>query len=103
MTSLKIAVLLLCTAALASSSAFTNTVAIQTVTEAPTGFDNLSNGFVSQTDHDRNREEFEKEETVAEGLGPVYTARSCASCHGHPNTGGGTQATHVQAGHLDLS
>jgi CxxC motif-containing protein (DUF1111 family) len=103
MTSLKIAVLLLCTAALASSSAFTNTVANQTVTEAPTGFDNLSNGFVSQTDHDRNREEFEKEETVAEGLGPVYTARSCASCHGHPNTGGGTQATHVQAGHLDLS
>ena len=100
---LKIAVLLLFSAALASPSAFTNTIANQSVTEAPTGFDNLTNGFVSQTDHDKNREEFEQEETVAEGLGPVYTARSCASCHGQPATGGGSQVTHVQAGHLDVS
>jgi CxxC motif-containing protein (DUF1111 family) len=100
---LKMAGLLLFSAALASPSAFTNTVANQSVTEAPTGFDNLTNGFVSQTDHDKNREEFEKQETVAEGLGPVYTARSCASCHGQPSTAGGSQVIHVTTGHLDAS
>jgi CxxC motif-containing protein (DUF1111 family) len=75
----------------------------QSGTEAPTGFDNLTNGFSLQTKHTKNREEFEHEETVAEGLGPVYTARSCAACHGQPVTGGGSQVLHVQAGHLDSS
>src|SRR5262249_36080998 len=100
---LKIAGLALFAAMLVSSAALRSTVSGQSGTEAPTGFDNLTNGFTLQTDQDKNREEFEHEETVAEGLGPVYTARSCASCHGQPVTGGGSQVLHVQAGHLDLS
>jgi CxxC motif-containing protein (DUF1111 family) len=100
---LTIAVLALFAATLVSPLAVRNTVSAQSGTEAPTGFDNLTNGFALQTEHDKNREEFENEETIAEGLGPVYTARSCASCHGQPVTGGGSQVIHVQAGHLDLS
>ncbi len=99
---LKIAVLVLFAGALLQLM-FMGAVASQSATEAPTGFDNLTNGFVSQTDHDKNRAEFENQETIAEGLGPVYTARSCASCHGQPATGGSSQVTHVVAGHLDLS
>ena len=100
---LKMTFLALFATTLVSPLAFRNTVFSQSGTEAPTGFDNLTNGFALQTDHDKNREEFEHEETTAEGLGPVYTARSCAACHGQPVTGGGSQVTHVQAGHLDLS
>jgi len=103
MRRLMITVLALFAATLLSPLALRNTVSSQSGTEAPTGFDNLTNGFALQTDHDKNREEFEHEETIAEGLGPVYTARSCASCHGHPVSGGGSQVVHVQAGHLDLS
>ena len=96
-----IAVLALFAATLVSPLAIRNNVSAQSGgTEAPTGFDNLTNGFAIQTEHDKNREEFENEETIAEGLGPVYTARSCASCHGQPVTGGGSQVVHVQAGHL---
>lgn len=98
-----IAVLVLFAAMLVAPFAVRNSVSAQSGTEAPTGFDNLTNGFTLQTDHDKNREEFENEETVAEGLGPVFTARSCASCHGQPITGGGSQVLHTQAGHLDPS
>src|SRR5688500_7728966 len=69
--------------------------------EAPHGFDDLTNGFVSQSQHEKNREVFERQVTIAEGLGPVYTARSCAACHGHPMTGGGSQVTHTIAGRPD--
>jgi len=100
---LKITLLALFAMTIVSPLAVKNTVSGQSGTEAPTGFDNLTNGFVLQTEHDKNREEFENEETIAEGLGPVYTARSCAACHGQPVTGGASQVTHVQAGHLDSS
>lgn len=35
------------------------------------------------------KELFEKNWTVAEGLGPLYNGQSCASCHGGPDTTGG--------------
>src|SRR6185436_13777508 len=88
---LKIAVFALFAAMLVSPLAVKNIVSGQSATEAPTGFDDLTNGFALQTEHDKNREEFENEETISEGLGPVYTARSCASCHGQPVTGGASQ------------
>ena len=37
--------------------------------EAPAGFDNLTNGFVSQSAYDSDRALFEKPETVACGPG----------------------------------
>ena len=44
---------------------------------------------------------FEEEETVADGLGPVYNDKSCANCHQNPVTGGISQITEFRAGHLD--
>jgi CxxC motif-containing protein (DUF1111 family) len=75
----------------------------QNVSEAPAGFDNQSNGYVNQAQHDKDRKEFEEQATIEEGLGPVYTARSCAACHGQPASGGGSQVLHVIAGHQDSS
>jgi len=71
----------------------------QNATEAPAGFDDRSNGFVNQAQHDKDRIEFEEQATIEKGLGPVYTARSCAACHGQPVSGGGSQMLDVIAGH----
>jgi len=39
------------------------------------------------------REDFSEEETVNDGLGPVFNERSCAACHSVPATGGGSTRT----------
>jgi len=70
-------------------------------TEAPTGFDNLTNGFLSQAAFDAARATFEERDDVAKGLGPVYNAQSCAECHQNPVTGGGSQVSELRAGHVD--
>src|SRR5205085_12018854 len=36
------------------------------------------------------RDAFEEEETVEDGLGPVFNDVSCATCHSAPVTGGGS-------------
>src|SRR2546425_255328 len=72
-----------------------------TPTEAPTGFDSLTNGLVTQAEYDRVRAEFEDIQTVDSGLGPVYNAQSCAECHQNPVTGGISQVTELRAGHID--
>ena len=54
-------------------------------TEAPTGFDNKTNGFIKdQAEFDKDRETFEEVEAINDGLGPVYNATSCVSCHQNP-------------------
>ena len=73
-----------------------------TPTEAPTGFDNLSNGFdpqgpdyetlnednvVALRSFNDNRFIFENFEGVADGLGPTYNAQSCRECHQNVVTG----------------
>jgi len=70
-------------------------------TEAPTGFDNKTNGFLSQADFDAAVATFEERDGVAKGLGPVYNAQSCAECHQNPVTGGGSQIAELRAGHRD--
>ncbi|MBI3450631.1 MAG: hypothetical protein HY049_17175 [Acidobacteria bacterium] len=70
-------------------------------TEAPTGYDNLTNGFVSQATFDVDRAEFESREEIADGLGPVYNAQACAECHQNPVTGAISQITELRAGHFD--
>jgi hypothetical protein len=77
-------------------------------TEAPTGFDNLTNGLDPQgapyesldEDHavplrslNDNRFVFEEVETVKDGLGPTYNAQSCRECHQNVATGGASQVT----------
>ncbi len=68
------------------------------ITDAPTGFDGLTNGFLDQTTFDADRDAFEERDDVAKGLGPVYNAQSCAECHQSPVTGGISQITEVRAG-----
>ena len=56
-------------------------------TEAPTGYDNLTNGFLTQAQFDAAKDTFEERDDIAKGLGPVYNAQSCAECHQNPVTG----------------
>jgi CxxC motif-containing protein (DUF1111 family) len=73
-------------------------------TEAPTGFDNLTNGFVLvQADHDADAAQFNEHETPQQGLGPVYNLDSCGSCHFNPVTGAISEVTELRAGHRDRS
>ncbi|HEX8181122.1 MAG TPA: di-heme oxidoredictase family protein [Pyrinomonadaceae bacterium] len=44
---------------------------------------------------------FEERDVIADGLGPVYNAQSCAECHQNPVTGGISQITELRAGHTD--
>jgi len=82
---------------------FTLAVQSQTgATEAPAGFDNRTNGFVTQTQFDLDRASFEERDVIADGLGPVYNAQSCAECHQSPVTGAGSQVSELRAGHLDV-
>lgn len=69
--------------------------------EAPAGFDGRTNGLITQGDFDHDRELFERRETPASGLGPVYNAQSCAECHANPTSGGSSQVTALRAGRFD--
>lgn len=42
---------------------------------------------------DHGREDFVEDETVDEGLGPVFNERSCVACHNVPAAGGGSRRT----------
>jgi CxxC motif-containing protein (DUF1111 family) len=76
-------------------------VVTQGFSEAPAGFNNSTNGMLSQADFDAVRETFEERDSVADGLGPVYNAQSCAECHQSPVTGGVSQVDEMRAGRLD--
>lgn len=84
--------------------------------EAITGFDNVTNGYLVQgppfdeLDEDAvvpgrsfndNRFIFEEVETVVDGLGPTYNAQSCAECHQNVVTGGASQIAEHRTGHLN--
>jgi CxxC motif-containing protein (DUF1111 family) len=86
--------------------------------EAPTGFDNRSNGFLRQgpafetLDEDTvepnrsfndNRFIFEEVEVLADGLGPTYNAQSCSECHQNVVTGGASQIAEHRTGRVDAS
>lgn len=91
------------------------TVALASLTEAPTGFDNKTNGFnVQGPDFDTlnedsvvplrsfndNRFIFEEMETIEDGLGPTYNAQSCRECHQNVVTGGASQIAEHRTGHM---
>jgi CxxC motif-containing protein (DUF1111 family) len=97
-------VLVLVLAAAVYLTAFSAAVQGQTApaTEAPAGFDNLTNGFSTQAEFDAARVSFEERDEIAKGLGPVYNAQSCAECHQSPVTGAGSQVSELRAGHLDV-
>ena len=85
-------------------------------TEAPTGFDNLTNGFTEQgppfeslnetnvealRSFNDNRFIFEEAETIKDGLGPLYNGQSCRECHQNVVTGGASQVSELRTGHLE--
>src|SRR6516162_7337958 len=73
--------------------------AADTPEEAPTGFNNATNGFEAQDAFDKDRLKFEEVEAISDGLGPVYNATSCVSCHQNPVTGSSSQVAEIRAGH----
>lgn len=68
-------------------------------TEAPAGFDNLTNGLVTQEAFEAAMDGFREQEGAEDGLGPVYNAQSCGECHQTPVTGAGSQIGEFRAGH----
>jgi CxxC motif-containing protein (DUF1111 family) len=98
MRSLKLSLLALLWTAVALPVAWT-----QSPTEAPTGFDDLTNGFTTQEQFDEDREVFDEVEFKSDGLGPVYNAQACGECHQNPTSGGISQITELRAGHLNGS
>ncbi len=68
-------------------------------TEAPTGFDNKSNGLVDDATHQADQAKFDDIETIKDGLGPLYNAQSCRECHQDPTSGGASQITELRVGH----
>lgn len=82
-------------------------------TEAPTGFDNLTNGYLPQgplfetlnkdnvealRSFNDNRFIFEEVEGIEDGLGPTYNAQSCRECHQNVVTGGASQVAEHRTG-----
>jgi CxxC motif-containing protein (DUF1111 family) len=67
--------------------------------EAPTGFDNKTNGLVDATTHTADQVKFDEIEQISDGLGPVYNAQSCRECHQNPTSGGSSQVNELRVGH----
>jgi CxxC motif-containing protein (DUF1111 family) len=67
--------------------------------DAPTGFDNKSNGMVDDATHQADRVKFDTVENVSDGLGPLYNAQSCRECHQNPTSGGTSQVSELRVGH----
>src|SRR5215210_9145736 len=91
---------------LALATASRSGVQSQTATEAPAAFDNAPvPGFFAGTTAQQQAEfnavkaAFEEVDVIADGLGPVYNAQSCAECHQNPVTGAVSQIFELRAGH----
>jgi CxxC motif-containing protein (DUF1111 family) len=68
--------------------------------QAPTGYDNQTNGMISQAVFDEDLATFAEVEDAGDGLGPVFNAKSCAECHANPVVGGGSQVMEFRAGKM---
>src|ERR1700746_2267385 len=99
------AVLTLCGASVVAVA----TVAQQTATEAPTGFDtptlvekpgsqSVSNGIAEPAGDSfaLDQQIFELTHDVNSGLGPIFNARACSDCHQNPVSGGPSQFTELR-------
>jgi CxxC motif-containing protein (DUF1111 family) len=81
--------------------------------EAPAGFNTPSfngaqsvNNGIAEPPGDSfalDQQIFELNHSAATGLGPVYNATACVSCHENPNTGGPSQITELRVGHKDAN
>src|ERR1700726_2609673 len=88
-------------------------VAAKSAAEAPAGFStpsfnstqSVSNGIVEPPGDTfaRDQQVYEQNKAVADGLGPVYNATSCVTCHQNPNSGAASQITELRVGHNDAN
>jgi CxxC motif-containing protein (DUF1111 family) len=67
--------------------------------DAPTGFDDKTNGIVDDATHQADQTKFEEVEHLTDGLGPLYNAQSCRECHQSPVSGAASQVTELRVGH----
>jgi CxxC motif-containing protein (DUF1111 family) len=85
----------------------------QSAREAPAGFDtpsfngeqSVSNGIAEPPGDSfaLDQQVYELNHSVQTGLGPVYNATACVSCHENPNSGGASQITELRVGHNDAN
>jgi CxxC motif-containing protein (DUF1111 family) len=85
---------------------------VNAVTEAPQGFDGLSNGNCTQAEMRATGGTFSEVEAFEDGMGPTFNNTSCISCHESPRGtaendtnlklfgGTGSQITELRAGHF---
>jgi len=76
--------------------------AAQQYPEAPTGFDNKSNGVADDATHQADQMKFDEVEGLDDGLGPLYNAQSCRECHQNPTSGGPARSPNCESGIWDL-
>jgi CxxC motif-containing protein (DUF1111 family) len=86
---------------------------VNAITEAPTGFDGLSNGNCTQAEFRATGGTFSEVEAFEDGLGPTFNNTSCISCHESPRGtaendtngklfgGSASQITELRAGHFN--
>src|SRR5215469_1375205 len=67
--------------------------------EAPTGFDNKSNGVTDDVTHQADQTKFDEVEQLSDGLGPLYNGQSCRESHQRPVSGAASQVTELRVGH----
>src|SRR6201998_689677 len=85
----------------------------QTAQEAPAGFNtpsfnggqSVSNGIAEPPGDSfgLDQQVYELNHSVQTGLGPVYNATACVSCHQNPNSGSAGQNTELRVGHNDAN
>lgn len=85
----------------------------QSTNEAPAGFNtpsfngaqSVSNGITEPAGDTfaLDQQVYELNHSVQTGLGPVYNATACVSCHENPNSGGASQITELRVGHHDAN
>jgi CxxC motif-containing protein (DUF1111 family) len=74
---------------------------LNALTEAPTGFDNQTNGFLTDEEFAEAEEGFDEHEAPDDGLGPLFNAGGCGECHANPTIGGGAATSELRAGHFN--
>jgi CxxC motif-containing protein (DUF1111 family) len=82
--------------------AFQNRAITKSVaSEAPSGFDDKTNGFVTQAVFNVGMGAFNKHYFERDGLGPVFNLQTCLRCHQFPTIGGAGLITVIRAGVFD--
>lgn len=69
--------------------------------EAPAGFDDASNGLLSEAEFRVASNVFMRHYFERDGLGPVFNGETCLTCHQFPVTGGFSLNTVTRVGKFD--